>query len=315
MRRLNGSPPARRRSALARRLTAGCVATLPLLALAHTPTATNSARDWLQGSADPWVLGPLLVSCAAYALGCRRLLRVSRRGRALLLRRALSFAAGMAAIAVALCSPLDTLGSALFSAHMIQHEMLMIVAAPLAVLGRPLAVWLWAMPPPARTVLASLARARPVQASWRLATHALGAWLLHAIALWIWHVPRLFDAALASPAVHAAQHASFLGSALLYWRSNFDGAARPAHSAGAALSLFTTMVHTAALGALITLSPVPWYLPYTETSALFGLSALEDQQLGGLIMWVPAGLVYVAAALVLCARWLVRATPSHRRAP
>ncbi|VWB49790.1 cytochrome c oxidase assembly protein [Burkholderia latens] len=273
---------------------------------AHVIAAGGTDANPFRWPFEPFVIALLAAAAVGYTLGYRRLARQSRHGRAQLARRAAAFAAGLATLFVALCTPLDTLGGALFSAHMVQHELLMIVAAPLAVLGRPLPTWLWALPPRARFRAARIARARGLRTTWRTATAPVPAWLLHAAALWIWHIPRCFDAALASPAVHALQHASFVGSALLFWRAVFDDAARPAHGASAALSLFTTMVHTAALGALITLSPGLWYVPYAETTTALGLAPLEDQQLGGLVMWVPAGLAYVAAALALVARWLRR---------
>ncbi|WP_321875338.1 cytochrome c oxidase assembly protein [Burkholderia cenocepacia] len=283
---------------------------------AHVLVAGSSAdASPLGWPFEPFVIALLAAAAAGYALGYRRLARQSRHGRTQLARRAAAFAAGIATLFVALCSPLDTLSGALFSAHMVQHELLMIVAAPLAVLGRPLPTWLWALPPRARTRTTRFARTRWLRSTWRTATAPVPAWLLHAAALWVWHIPRCFDAALASPVVHTLQHASFLGSALLFWRAVFDDAARPAHGASAALSLFTTMVHTAALGALITLSPGLWYLPYAETTTALGLAPLEDQQLGGLVMWVPAGLAYVAAALALVARWLRRPAGIRAGAP
>ncbi|WP_414144153.1 cytochrome c oxidase assembly protein [Burkholderia territorii] len=293
-------------------LPAGALASA---AHAHPLAAGSAGGNPLGWPFEPVVIALLAAAAIAYALGYRRLARQSRHGRARLARRAAAFAAGIATLFIALCTPLDTLSSVLFSAHMVQHELLMIVAAPLAVLGRPLPTWLWALPPRARLRTARWVRLRWLRATWRAATAPVPAWLLHTAALWIWHIPRCFDAALASPVVHTLQHASFLGSALLFWRATFDDAARPAHGASAALSLFTTMVHTAALGALITLSPGIWYVPYAETAPALGIAPLDDQQLGGLVMWVPAGLAYVAAALAIAARWLRRPAGVRAEAP
>jgi cytochrome c oxidase assembly factor CtaG len=146
-----------------------------------------------------------------------------------------------------------------------------------------------------------------LRAAWRTCTDPVGAWTLHAVALWAWHVPVLFEAALADDAVHVAQHACFFASALFFWWSVF---ARGARRAGASVaSVFTTMMHTSALGALLTFAPTPWYAHYAETSA-FGLSALEDQQLGGLVMWVPGAFAYLVAGLAI-----VAASLNQRRAP
>jgi cytochrome c oxidase assembly factor CtaG len=138
---------------------------------------------------------------------------------------------------------------------------------------------------------------------WRAITTPLAAWLVHAVALWAWHLPSWFDAALANNAVHALQHASFLFSALLFWWSVLGPANRSAHGV-ALVSVFTTMLHTGALGALLALSTVVWYPRYAQTAVALGWDPLEDQQLGGLVMWAPAGLAYLVVGLVLAARWV-----------
>jgi cytochrome c oxidase assembly factor CtaG len=136
--------------------------------------------------------------------------------------------------------------------------------------------------------------------------------------LWGWHLPSLFDAALRSEGVHALQHTAFLGTALVFWWTVL-GAGTRREQGIALVSLFTTMVHTGALGALLTLAPVAFYEPYAATAPAFGYTPLEDQQLGGLVMWVPAGFVYVLVGLVLAARWIngpraQRAAPAAMRA-
>ncbi|KAF1047439.1 cytochrome c oxidase assembly protein [Xylophilus sp.] len=247
----------------------------------------------------------LAAAALAYGAGLLRLLRRSGRGRRLLRALAGAFAGGWLALAGAFASPLDGLSEWLFAAHMLQHEALMIVAAPLLVLGRPLAVGLWALPRRLRTALGRLPRAPAAARCWAAASGPLGAWVLHGLALWVWHVPRFFEAALRHPGLHWVQHASFLGSAVLFWWSVLG---RGGPQGGAALlSLFTTMVHTAALGALLTLAPALWYPIYLEPAAALGMDPLRDQQVGGLIMWVPAGLAYVLAGLALAWRWLALA--------
>ncbi|KAB0630907.1 cytochrome c oxidase assembly protein, partial [Burkholderia latens] len=127
---------------------------------AHVIAAGGTDANPFRWPFEPFVIALLAAAAVGYTLGYRRLARQSRHGRAQLARRAAAFAAGLATLFVALCTPLDTLGGALFSAHMVQHELLMIVAAPLAVLGRPLPTWLWALPPRARFRAARIARAR-----------------------------------------------------------------------------------------------------------------------------------------------------------
>jgi putative membrane protein len=151
---------------------------------------------------------------------------------------------------------------------MVQHELMMIVAAPLLVPGRPFAVWFWAFPARARHVIVAAVRSPPFYRLWQALCAPLVAWLLHAAALWAWHMPRLFAAALASPSIHTLQHGSFLLSALLFWWAVFGDAARRERSGYAMLLLFTTMVHTGALGALLTLAPGLWY----PVSIRFGIS-------------------------------------------
>jgi cytochrome c oxidase assembly factor CtaG/cytochrome c2 len=196
---------------------------------------------------------------------------------------------------------------------MTQHELLMLVAAPLLVLSRPLVPLLHGLPAAWRGTVGRAGRARPVRATWRVATTPLVAWTLQAVVLWVWHAPALFQATLSSELVHAAQHVSFLGAALLFWWSLVHGRGGVASYGAAVLYLFTTSAHSGALGALLSLAPRPWYPVYAPTAATFGLTALEDQQLGGLVMWVPAATVYVFAALVMLATWL-RAAGREARA-
>jgi putative membrane protein len=216
---------------------------------------------------------------------------------------------------VALLSPLHARGQMLFAAHMTQHELLMLVAAPLLVLGRPGVVVFFALPrAEARLVAQTWHRSR-LAALTGWATRPLAAWGVHAVALWAWHAPALFEATLRHPLVHDLQHVSFFGSALLFWWALWHG--RPGWGGGVAalLYLFTTMVHSGALGALLLFAERPLYPTYGTRSLAWHLPALQDQQLGGLIMWVPAGVVYVFAALLVIVGCLRAAERSTRRIP
>jgi putative membrane protein len=244
------------------------------------------------------------LSAWLYLRGIRLLWRTAGPARGIHVWEAGAFAAGWLALALALLSPLHRLGSVLFSAHMAQHELLMVVAAPLLVLGRPIVPFLWALPISWRRTLGAWATASPVRSAWTFLTLPLVAWILHAAAIWLWHAPALYQATLDSDLVHTLQHASFLGTALLFWwavlRRHEGRVGRPA----AALYLFTTSVHTSLLGALLAFSTTLWYPLYRSSTAGWGLTPLEDQQLAGLIMWVPAGLAYVIATLCITASWL-----------
>jgi putative membrane protein len=205
---------------------------------------------------------------------------------------------------VALVSPLHPWGEVLFSAHMTQHEVLMVMAAPLLVLGRPVVAFLWALPVGWARGVGGWGKARWFQGVWRAATNPLAAWAIHAVALWVWHVPALFEATLRSDLVHTLQHVSFLGSALLFWWALIHGPRGLMGYGAAVLYLFTTSIHSGVLGAFITFTGKVLYPAYAETTGSWGLTPLEDQQLGGLIMWVPAGMVYVVAGLALLAGWM-----------
>jgi len=271
-----------------------------------TPADTAEAA----GAASAWVLALLALSLAGYALGVARLWRRAGARRGLGLGQVLAFAAGWSLLAAALLSPLDAWAEQLFCAHMLQHELLMLAAAPLLVLGRPLAAWAWALPQGRSRALGAFFRTPGWQVGWQAITRPLGAWALHALALWGWHLPALFDAALHNEAVHALQHTSFLGTALLFWWSVLRPQARRRTTAGPALlSLFTTLLHTGALGALLTLAPQALYMDPRATALPWGLDPLADQQLGGLLMWVPGSIVYLGCALWLGARLL---SPAQR---
>ena len=138
-----------------------------------------------------------------------------------------------------------------------------------------------------------------------MAGHPGITWGLHALALWVWHLPLLYESALRSEVVHAAEHVSFAGTAVLYWWVVAEcGAPRRMDRAVGVLYVFTIAMQGGILGALMTFSAAPWYPAYAASATAWGLTPLEDQQLAGLIMWVPSGLVYLAAALVLLVGWL-----------
>ena len=245
---------------------------------------------------------PLIAAGTAYVLGARVWNRRSRR-RVVPRWKAAAFVAGTAALALALLSSIDEVAVNLFTAHMIQHELLMALAAPLLVAAEPGVVMLWSLPKGARHGIGTFLSAPVVRRVWARLTRPFEAWLLHAAAIWVWHVPTLFQAALTNETVHFAQHISFFGSGLLYWWAVLHPRRR-ATLGLSIVSLFGTSVQTAALGALLATSHVVWYPAYGARAAAWGLTALEDQQLAGLVMWIPAGFVYLVAALVVMRRWM-----------
>jgi len=269
-------------------------------ALAHqTGTPHDEPPGWTW---DPWITVPLLLAALLFWLGSRRLARRVERGADRLRRRAWLFAAGLLILAAALVSPVHQAGERSFAAHMFEHELLMLVGAPLLALARPLATMLWAFPPAVRRSLGALGAAGPIRSVWRLLTTPVTATLFQAGALWLWHAPALFDRALASDAWHVAQHLSFIVTALLFWSAMLS----PRTPRGvAALCLVVTSIVSGTLGALMAFATSPWYAGYARLGmAPFGLSPAEDQQLAGLLMWVPGGLVHAGAALLILHRLL-----------
>lgn len=269
---------------------------------AHALIPSTRIDIW-QWQAEPWVITLLILSLVLYIVGYLRLWRHAGEEHGARKPQLWTFCLGWLSLSLALVSPLDTLGNWLFSAHMLQHEILMIVSAPLIVLARPLSIWIWAFNLKWRLVIGRFTNLKTIESFWQTITQPFNAWILHAMALWLWHIPALFDAALRNNNIHALQHFSFLFSALLFWWSVIGKYAHAENRAWAMMSIFTTMLHTAALGILLTLANHSWYPAYDRT-VMLGLSALEDQQLGGLIMWVPAGLAYLIAGLGIAAKYL-----------
>lgn len=200
--------------------------------------------------------------------------------------------------------PLHELSERLFSVHMVEHEIMMAVAAPLIVLAGPVVLLLRLVPQPARRRIARWGAAPLVRHAWLYATGPIVAWSVHTLALWLWHMPLLFETALHDDVVHDLQHLSFLAAGLLYWSSLIAKRHEDAGYGVAVLSLFATAMQCGLLGALLTLASVPWYSEYPE---------IDDQQLAGLVMWVPAGIVYTGAALVFLVAWLRESERRTRR--
>jgi putative membrane protein len=142
------------------------------------------------------------------------------------------------------------------------------------------------------------------KAIWAAISAPASAWILHGLALWVWHTPVLFEATLSDDRIHAAQHFSFLGTGLLFWWATLKPQGKSLGYGGATLYVFATAVHTSLLGALLTFSQHIWYPAYALSERIYNLSPLEDQQLGGLIMWVPGGTILLLVALFMFANWM-----------
>jgi cytochrome c oxidase assembly factor CtaG len=216
-------------------------------------------------------------------------------------------AAGAAATAVALGPAMHRAGDALFSAHMVQHLLLVTIAAPLLVAGFPGPALLARLPRGSRHAMGRFIR-RGRRLFPRRVT-ALAAWLGHVVVLWAWHVPALYEAALRAPVLHAAEHASLLVTAMAFWAVV---AGRRLDPVASVLYLFAAAGQSTALGALLTLASWPSYPVHAPATDAWGLTPLGDQQLAGVIMWVLGGMGYLWAALVILARALRPGEPRSR---
>jgi cytochrome c oxidase assembly factor CtaG len=245
----------------------------------------------------------LALVMAVYAAGVVRLWRTAGYGRGLRPFEVLAFAGGWLALVIAVSPPLDQWSEQWLAAHMVQHELLMVVAAPLIAVGAPLVGLLWAMPSSIRLALAGPVQRTQSSRVWQAIAAPPSGFFLYAVALWVWHVPVLYDAALEHEPVHIVQHLCFFGTAALFWWGIVHGRQGRSGYGAAVVYLFVTAVHGGVLGALLTVSPRVWYTPYLLHHPT-GLTPLEDQQLAGLLMWVPAGLAFAAGALFLFSEWL-----------
>ncbi|MGE5251369.1 MAG: cytochrome c oxidase assembly protein [Bacteroidota bacterium] len=251
------------------------------------------------------VLIPLAAFGLLYMVGALRAWRRAGRGHGLTLWQFARFLGALLALVIALLSPLDALSESLFSAHMLQHQILMIVAAPLLSSSGFSLAFLWALPRPGAQGIAHLVnRYRLLPSVWKRLSHPLSAWFLFGLAQWLWHASWFYQLALQHEAVHILEHLSFLLTAMLFWWVLFRPAQDRTRYALAIPYLFTTSLHSAMLSALITFSSSPWYPFYAARAAAWGLSPLQDQQLAGLLMWIPGGTVFSLLTIGYFAAWL-----------
>jgi putative membrane protein len=263
--------------------------------IAHLAPPIAPDELWRAWSLDIVAWVGLLGALVLHTRGRRGLRRHRWRHRA--------FVAGVVALALALVSPLDALSSSLASAHMVQHLLLTLVAAPLLVASKPIPVFLRGLSPSRRRRVLALTRSdRPRDRGW--SPHVVTLAVLHVVVLWLWHAGGLYDAALRNDLLHRLEHITFLATAVLSWAAIL---ARGAAGLGL-LVLFGLSVQSALLGALMTFAATPWYSSYAGRTAAWGLSPVADQQLAGVIMWVPGGGAFLVAALALLAV-LVTDTP------
>ncbi|CAN5691533.1 cytochrome c oxidase assembly protein [soil metagenome] len=270
-----------------------------IVAHAGQPPAPHDL--WGAWNVEPALLLGLGVAVWAYRRG-----QVGGRRREVDTWRARCFAGALLAVGIALISPLDALSGALASAHMVQHVLLLLVAAPLLALSAPSSTLLRGSPLGVRRASGRWRRRLWLtHRNLRGLRHPATVWLLHVGMLWFWHAAVPYGAALENQLVHVAEHLSFLVSGLLFWRVVI-GARSPGRVSNGfgVLLVFAMAMQSVFLSVLLTFARAPWYAGYAATTTPWGLAPLADQQLAGVIMWIPAGLIYLAAALTLMVTWI-----------
>jgi putative membrane protein len=288
------------------------IAAIVVMALMHArAAAAHDADAALAAGPSSWDVAVMALLAAAGAMYIIGMIKLNRRGAHVRTVERAAFWIGWSAMVAAVAPPMDAAAAAAFSAHMAQHELLMLIGAPLMIVGRPILPWLWALPDRVRPAAASGLQNHGIAGLWRWLTLPALAWAIHGAVVWLWHAPVLYEAALQSEAVHALQHATFVGTAVLFWWGLIYGRYGRAAYGASALFVFITMMHTGALGALFALSTSAYYPLYRERAASTGIDPVSDQQLAGLYMWIPSGVVLTVFALALMLAWL---SESDRRA-
>lgn len=254
-----------------------------------------SGEDWLSAwHVEPALAALLTLAATGYGWAA---VEAARRGHGLPGWQVAAFSGGIVSLAVALLGPPSHYAGVAFSAHMVQHLLLIQLAAPLLVLGRPLPLLVRVLPQPvARRVIRTTVGRASVRRLLRVGFHPMTATLAFNGSVIVWHLAPLYEAAVRSPLVHEVEHLAFFGTALLFWTALIDpppGTPRPTPGA-ALLALFTTWMVSDLLGATLTLAREPLYPLYAAASQPWGLTAGDDQRIGGLVMWVGGGLYYAA---------------------
>lgn len=276
--------------------SAAVVLAWPRRAWAHGGAHVDEELFW-----DVATTATLVLAAATYLFGLSRI-RPARDTSAV--ARAISYLAGLAVVALALLSPLDAISDVRLSAHMGQHELLILIAAPLVVIGRPELVMRAALPASSRAKLRSFLHRRPMHSLLRVLANRWLAVVLHGVVVWLWHLPLLFEAALHSETIHVVQHLSFFATAALFWWAMARGRYGQFGYGLAVVFVFLTALHKGLLAMLFTVANRTFYPTHVERTEASGHDALHDQGLAGVIMWVPAGIVTAGFALALFVAWL-----------
>jgi cytochrome c oxidase assembly factor CtaG len=226
-----------------------------------------------------------------------------------------AFAGGMLMLVLALLSPIDSIGEQLFAVHMIQHLLLLVFAAPLFAWSRPAVVFLWALPLTGRKRVGSAWSRLGVRRGLRGLLHPLTVWFLFNGVFVFWHCPGPYTWAVHDETVHVMEHACLFVTGLMFWSVVLepDGHRRLGYG-GTLILIATTTVLSGLPGALMILASEPLYPVHAAGVLAWRLTLLQDQQLAGLIMWIPGGSIYLVAACLMFVKWLERPERSHAAA-
>jgi cytochrome c oxidase assembly factor CtaG len=278
-----------------------------LLVLGASPAFAHGSHDHAIGwTLDPVLLVPLGLTLLIYLIG---LARLSKRASAPV--RPTLFLCGWSVLTLSLVSPLHEAGERSFTMHMIEHELIMLVATLLLASSSAGGVLAWGLSRPLRLGLSGSWKS-PLQSLWRFSTEPVTATAVQAVVMWAWHAPVLFDRALDSNGWHIAQHSCFFVSSLLFWWAMLHPRGHGSGYGVSAACLFATSLIGGALGALMSFSSSPWYADYAAMGMTgVGLDPVDDQRLAGLIMWIPGGLVHGAAALAMFHKWVKASEGDH----
>jgi putative membrane protein len=275
----------------------------PAIALAHGAAvpAPSFPDVLLRWTFDPLPLLAILGTGAVYLWATRQVNRAHPANRQPPYRSWL-FLAGLAALGIALLSPIEAYEGSLFSVHMVQHMLLELVAAPLLLAGAPITLTLRVARPSLRGWLLKVLHSRAI----RVLSFPVVAWVLFAAVNWGWHFSVLYDQALENQALHYFQHATFLAAALLFWWPVVGADPSPwrlPHPVRL-LYLFLAMPQNSFLGVALMSAPAVLYPHYVTNLRDWGLSPLDDQALGGVTMWVVGDLCFLAAMMVIVVQWM-----------
>ncbi|MFT3894672.1 MAG: cytochrome c oxidase assembly protein [Anaerolineales bacterium] len=260
----------------------------------------NPDTLWQAWNFEPSILVPLVLTILLYVWGIQKFWH--RTGHGFTHKIYLSFLGTLLALVLAFVSPLDALSEALFSAHMVQHMILILVAAPLLVKSDFHLALLWVLPRQQAHTLGNCWNRLPTL---HLITNPIFTCSLFTVTLWSWHASRLFETALHNKWVHSLEHLDFLVSAILFWWVLLKPATQKRLHYGMAIPyLFATVLQSGILGALMSFSSEAWYPYYTSFVSLWKITLLQDQQLAGLIMWIPGGTVFTLLTIGYFAAWL-----------